>query len=1021
MTGRPTGLLALVCLAACAGGGSVAPAPAAVPEAASVAKAARLFHAGGEPDFWVQHAPDGDRMIASGARIEVASSGEITAAAWDLDLARRSEPLLGALAVPARLGGGFVLWTRARVFRSPSFTGPLEPVAFDVEGATIRGARAGLGAVIVFTDAGPRELGPGAARLRPFAEPGVRDAAALSERRAARLDVFGRLVTTDDGGRTFVDLSPKVGLAVRGLAISADEIFVDTWDVRTPLRAGGDIDLRDVAARPNHDPSRLFHIAWRGPHSVDREDVPWTPGPATPLAAAVASGGDVGDGTAFGVVQGAPIRVDLRTGKPITIAGEWLPSSLSCQPVRAPDALLFACTWERFQGYGGYVLRSVSGEPPVIERSFSDDGAYIADDDGALAFLGSCRAEPRFFDPEEQSKQMEGSGEVPLSSVICVRRGPGDWVERRVDLPDNATIVAWVAGKDGSAAAIATSTNPLPPPPSPAGRAQDHAGARLVQIDRGIDGWSIPRSSTDNYRNGVPLVVDRRFRLRDDGSIDGWLSPASDPYSPLAVGVTIGPRGAVSVHAAAPGMIAAATGGPFGVVLSRDGDLFETTDHGRHHRLAGRSPVPAAAFAQASCSVLGCTLGGVVRVGWGDGAVAPQVHADPLRVPERASPSRRLSCAPAVAPVPLRAPPPLPPGSHTTVSTGWGDSLEIVRDASAPNPAPAVPVPPVAPPPPATPPPAAPAGSARPSATAAPVAKKPPRASPAVLRTHTLLLRPPFAPRAAVRRLEATDAGYSAQRRSLVVPLLGARGEVQLLLAGDHHDLLVTGDRITLLPSADGRRWSRGEGAGPTGLVTAAGRVLTLGDARRRLTLDERAPAAPSAPISLGIELDEPRRRPLTLARRDDGTIGVLVLDGPAPETVGAATIDRAAGTAGPVVRLAPWSTLVTADHPSCQPGADPGAFRALLVIDAQAWLGVDAAALPGLTLAKQGMIQVRWGRERVCLEAIDAVVNDQRLRGSAARTWSLVARWGGEGERGAALRTSDLRQDLVCKVEATK
>ncbi|APR75798.1 Hypothetical protein A7982_01145 [Minicystis rosea] len=1016
-TGRITGLLAAVCLTACGAGG---PGPTTTISASSheTALPVRLFHGGGEPDFWVLHEAERDLVIASGARLELDPQGAITAAAWDLTLARRGDAILGALAVPARLGGGFVHWTRAHVLRSQTFTGPLEPVAFDVEGAAIRGARVGLSSILVFTDAGPRELLPGASQLRAFREPGIRDAAAISDRRAARIDVFGRALATDDGGRTFTDLSPMIGLAGRHLAVSADELFVDTWDVRAPIHAGGKVDLGEHAGRPNHDAARIFSVAWKALRGSSREELPWSSGPTTPLGAAIATGGAVGDGTAFGVVQGAAARVDLRTGKLLAVAGEWLPSSLSCQPVRAPDALLFACAWERFQGYGGYVLRSVAGAPPVIERAFSDDGTFVADDEGALGFVGSCRAEPRFFDPEEQSKQMESGVEPPIAPVLCVRRGPGEWVERRVDLAEGSSIVAWVAGKDGRAAAITTTLDPLPPPPSPAGRGLDRGGARLVQIDREIDGWSVVRMGSESYRGGTASIVDRRFRMRDDGSIDAWLSSAQDSYAPVAVGANIDPRGAVTIHAAAPRMIAIATGGSFGLSLSNDGELYESTDHGRSYRLAGRSPVPAPAFGQASCSALGCVLGSVVRVGWGDGAVAPSVRIEPLRVPDRPPPHHRLSCRPSGAPIPLAAPPPVPSGSRTTIGTGWGDTLDIVRDANAPEPTasssvPAVPVP-VAPAPSAQ-------ALARPAKPPAPAPKKPPRASPAVLRTHTLILRTPFAPRAPVRRLEATDASYTARQRSQVTPLLGPRGDVELLVAGDHGELLVAGDRIQLLPAADGRRWSRGDGVGPAGLVTAAGRALTLGDTRRRLTLEERGPTAPSANIALGVELDEPRRRPLTLGRRDDGTIGVLVLDGPAPETVGAATIDRIAAVASLVTPLAPWSTLVGADDPRCDPRADATAFRALLMIDPSAWLRVDLASLPGVALSKQGMIQVRWGRDRVCLEAIDASIIDQRTRGATPRSFSLVARWGGEGERGAALRTGDLRQDLNCKIDATK
>jgi hypothetical protein len=956
----------------------------------------RLFHSPSETDFWVERTADRDRVLAGGVRLEVTPTGEITDAAWDLELARSGDTLAGALAVPARLGGGFVHWSRSRVFRSATFTGALVPVAADI---TIRGARAGLASVIVFTDAGPRSLPAGATRLVPFGEPGVLDAAAVSERRAARLDLFGRLSVTDDGGRTFVE--PTVGLAARGLAVSERDLFVETWDLRIPIRAGGKLDQAEAAARSGLDSSRAFQVAWSTPRA-DRTE-PWTTSMSS-LGAAVAAGGAVGDGTAIAIVQNTPVRVDLQSGKPLWVGNEQLPTGLVCQPVRAPDAVLYACAWDRYQSYGGAVLRSVAGAPPVIEKAFSEEGGFVADDEGAIAFIGPCRAEPRWFDPDEVAKNIDTEATPALSATVCVRRGPGDWVERRADLAEEATIAGWAVSTRGDAVALAVTSEALPPPASPAGRASVSGGARVVLLDRDLGGWTVAWSGWQPGRNPATGYVDRRFHLRDDGAVDAWLSPAQDSGPSATVGATIDPRGRVSIHAAAPQMIAAAFGGPAAVAIARDGTLHESIDHGRTWRPAGPSPVPVSAFATASCSALGCALGPVARVGWGEAAVAPRVLTDALALPTPPPPARRLKCTAAGVPVPMVAAPEPKGDTHTEVQTGWGDAIEILHDASLNEEAPA----PSAPPSP-------PAASAPPTGKPPPAAKKP-RASVAVLRTHTLVVRPPFAPRAPAKRLNATNVTLGGKRRGRLVPLLGTAGDVELLIAGGATDLLVAGDRVTSLPALDGRRFSR-DNLGAGGLVLAPGRALVLDEARHRLTLQERTPSAPSAPIFLGTDLEDHRGRPITLGRRADGALGVLVLDGPAPETVGAATIDRDALVAGPVTALAPWSTALTADDPRCS-AADPTAFRALVLFEPDMWLTLDPAALPGVRLGRQGMMLVRWGKDRVCVEALDALAVDLQHRGAASRTFHLVARWAGEGERGAALRAADLRQDLTCRIE---
>jgi hypothetical protein len=296
-----------------------------------------------------------------------------------------------------------------------------------------------------------------------------------------------------------------------------------------------------------------------------------------------------------------------------------------------------------------------------------------------------------------------------------------------------------------------------------------------------------------------------------------------------------------------------------------------------------------------------------------------------------------------------------------------------------------------------------------------------------VLRTHTLLMRPPFSPFGALRRLNATDASFTAQRRTAVVPLLGPSGEVDLLLAGDQSELFVSGDKIAVMPVFEPRRYY-GDGAGLTGVSLPGGRALLLGDARRRLALEDHGPGPVLPPLYIGLDRYQHRRRFMALARRDDGTLGVLVADGGAPETAGVAEIDRVAGTLRPVTRLAPWSTALTADDPRCKKGADPRAWQALLVIDPSTWLALDESMLPGVTLAYHGLLRVRWGAERVCVEAIDAAARDAHRRSESNRSWSLVARWTGDKDRGAAdrggsasagaaLRAPDLRQEIVCRI----
>ena len=175
-------------------------------------------------------------------------------------------------------------------------------------------------------------------------------------------------------------------------------------------------------------------------------------------------------------------------------------------------------------------------------------------------------------------------------------------------------------------------------------------------------------------------------------------------------------------------------------------------------------------------------------------------------------------------------------------------------------------------------------------------------------------------------------------------------------------------------------------------------------------------PAAARRSTSAWIAIRAAARLAL-LARRDDGGVGAArSLDGPrARDCAGVAAIDRTAASPSALVKLAPWSALVAGDDPRCK--ADREAYTALVVIDPAVWLSLDATALPGVALGHQGMALVRWGRDRVCLEGLEAAVTRGPRRGEPGRSWSLSARWGGERDRAAALRTSDRVQELSCRV----
>lgn len=1061
------GALTAACAAGCAGGegrgaarvadrasGAGAGERGGAPEASG----ARYFQVIPEDAYWVSHDETKDRVIAAGARLELTPQGELLRSAWESEEATRGDALQGALAVAPHLGGGYVYWTSTKAFWSAEFTGPLEPVAIPraALGAepVIRGARNGLRSVFLITESGPLEIamgGAGPRRAAAATEAALSDFAAIDASRALRLDVFGRASVTIDGGKRWIDATPFAGISARAIAVGSSELWLDTWAGRIPVGEGGKLGEPDTNYR-GMDYGKPFQVYFPGTRATMREGVPWVFRDSSALQAALYAGITLPDGSALAVAHSGVARVDLATGKTRAMTTDWIPQGLECLPVRVDDGVLFACGWESYQGYGGYALRSSAGEPPIVEKVFSADGYFVTDDHGAVAYAGPCEAKPRLPDPDERGRDY---GDIVPQPVICLRRGPGDWSELRVELDPTDSLLGWIPKKDGTAVAMVLGVEPdqLPEPLQRKTRWTSQGGVQVLRLYQEIEGfrWSRPSWRPYALGRGAPsMFIDKRFRVRDGGSgrpvIEGWIAQADqyDMSDRTKAGVTIGADGRPALHPLPPRPSAVAATGDFGITISQEGELFETVDHGRTWRSAGRSPI-GASQTSGSCSRLGCVLSSVVRVGWGASRVEttmsderpderdgpPQARTD-AQAPQATAPQALASLPlPNIVCDPVGAPRTLPggfpasapsrsDGARASVPTGYGEVLEIIRESEAPedpnaNAGQGGPFGP---------------GGPSPSPTAAPIAPGSPATNtgpttgtkkgaargvaPAPLRTHSLVYRPPLDPEAPIKRLNATNAAFG-YRRPPAIPLLGASGEVALLLFPDGGELLVTPSEVVNLPAFEPRRYFYGDSAPLTGLWIGRDRARVLGDARRRMALEEHGPDGSPPPLYVAIEREPLRKRTLALGRRDDGAVAILVLDGAAPETVGAAPVDRGGTSLSPVVKLAPWSTLTPASDPRCK--ADKDAWSALILLEPRSFFALDPKALPGVSLSYQGIAHVRWGRERVCAQAVDLAVTDARRR-SDMGTSALVARWTGAPK--AALRWQDVRQDLRCSLASS-
>ncbi|XXX72730.1 hypothetical protein WMF30_34280 [Sorangium sp. So ce134] len=596
MPSRAGVLLGLALAAACSAAPERPPRPAG-PSADALAAApplspARYVLTEGVGVLFDAAAAPGDGAPAPGPQpalhegVRVRLEGGVVLAA-----ALASEPLRGFRSIPARLGGGFVLWSDGRAYRASDFLGALAPIA-DV-GAP-GGARPYLDAILLRSDRGLLEIDPSTLALRRFGAAGVVDAVAVDARRAARLDLLGRASVTLDGGATWIDVLETHGLATTLLQEGGGEVALLGPSGGPALRVTAAGLVPAAPAPPRDGPSRSLHLPpARDPlpgASSSRGLAPEA------LALAAATGALLPGGRLLVARDGGLAVLAAATAQPIADAElEGLdPRYARCQPFRAGEDVLLACSHEAAQ-----VLRlETTLSAPRLEATFPPRGrdpdpiaawlgAFVGDDRGRLAFSGRCGSvPPGLHDFEElpdgaaspdgerppwpsalplpggprsgRARPSNGDPAEDRAARVCVRTGGGRWVERRLEGDDAARLYRWIVGDRGTVTALVlearTSEAGAPRPQVAEGQAPRASlpvardrerrpaippeGVRVIRVrerDPALAGGAFPALAGP----ASPRLVDTDFWEDDDGAVRGWLhlpdaaDGASPPPAPL--------------------------------------------------------------------------------------------------------------------------------------------------------------------------------------------------------------------------------------------------------------------------------------------------------------------------------------------------------------------------------------------------------------------------------------------------------------------------------------------------------
>ncbi|WP_438031704.1 hypothetical protein [Sorangium sp. So ce204] len=925
-----------------------------------------------------------DRAIVNGQRAELHGLDRLDPLGADRVV------LAGGAAFPAwaRPGGRaagvarvapaarYLFWSGGDIYAAESFGGELRKLA--TLPGDVASAFPWLDGIGLLTAAGSFVVQGASGALRPLGAPSLVAAAAASERRALVLTVFGRALLTLDAGASYRDVTAELGDAI-ALDVRGEEIVASlAFGLERAVEPSGRLGEPRARRAP---PEAGVDPGWLGR------------APFQQLAEAVASGLPLADGGAALAVDGLIGRVDLATGRASSVA-PLPPGSGECAPFRAGDALLAVCAGpER----ASVVDLSSDARALRVERSFEllpeparETDRFVGVDGEALGYVGPCEGRPRpRIDLRALSQQGALGGDATQqSAVFCVRRGPGDWVEHRLDAADASDVLAWIPRRGGGAVALIARPGTFLPDGE---RVEVRGALRVVRLARGE-----PPLLWPPYGEEQAELLSRALAARADGAIEGWLPVhgyAADPAP-----ITIDPAGRLRRRAVPARARSIAASGPFALAETEDGELFETIDRGQ--RWAPVAPPPGGGAARLdACSAVGCSLGTFLRLGW---ASAPRSGGGGGAGGRAASPpGAALSEPPLARPAPDRdraARPPAPP-PLARLACSFAGPLDAARVPESSG------FGAVAAPPsrmagtlrlgtlgmlalpsfnvgqPGSVGPSGGGGLPGSSFADAELAWIAPLDLRAEIHRATVPLASAGLLQLAYRPYEA-PIGLVIDREGRVAPV--AAGPAEACLAGLLDAARVTrpvggcapqpaigvdlGDRAVFLsPRHDGLavssvdlRGARGEA--PLARPAGGGPPPAIRELHVQRTA--RAAAAQRARFAFGAG-----------ARAGAPVFVAVAGDGGAVLSV----VDPVLGTLGPEEALAPLGALGAGGDPACAPRA----FDARVVLSFDTEIGLVPGALPGITAAgTAGVAVIRWSRERACLDAVELVVRDERYEG---------------------------------------
>ncbi len=909
----------------------------------------------------------GVAFLSSGARVVLDKTGKL------VGMAKRTESLIRADAIPEWLGGGFLFTAGDALFRSHDFLGDLEPLAASSSGFVA--VTFGPTSALVITNDGERFSLQLPSGERGKVEPkGAIVLGSLSGTRGVAIEEGGLAYLTTDAGKSWSSLASKLSGAP--IDIVADEPLPGASKSRGIFVIednGGALRIDDTTvSRAGTGPR-----AKTAPRPVSSRGEPY-------LDLAMKSGAPLDDPQhpreALVADAGSLFTIDLETGDIVSVERGVLPPDLPCQVERFSGEVLVLC---RQSNRAAVASRPILGGKVTLEATFQSAGTFVRGAGDTLLYTAACKG--------DASKPGQACLRVPRTDNVEA----AIWsdIDRAPELSDAdpkkpVSIVAWVPGEKGATIVLGGADGGLLD-------TRGHTRTHLSEDET--------RKLEQVFRSSGNDIVERRFQKLADGVLEGW--------NPSNVGVRVS-GGGKTIEVSPFAFSGARIAGPKALSRSPQSTLWQSNDWGQTFVEVASPDIAGPPESPRDCSDVGCNLGEWLRIGWEPRAPLPPKIAEP--------PTRRVVSAQAPPSLPFlsclstgvatrKAVPlpdsgrggfgiaPLPPNGPELLRTMFARAVPVTGFESA-------------------------------SLRAMLLAKQPTLGPDGTARLtdvgtdRRIFYIDAFDPKAVEKhasiRLDAivssvTTAGGSppdlatTEESGTAVPVLSDAGGLVLTGGMSGPPLWVRDTHVTPLSF----------GADGTNLILSSV-IESKPDELLALVTDEsgsphvrrlaRGVATELFSIPAAPSVGRPQT-PDALAIASDGSLGVIRVPTAAAPTAESPAFLLRAGKEP--VTLAPWSTISSADDPACSDGKG---YRAL-VVSRRSWLALTAGQPDEDHV---GLVRVRWSEERVCLEAgeIQALTHDL----PAGQVESYVAfRLGKEAAAGHVLVGSgvELREPRTCSL----